>query len=151
MEGMESETSGDELRAKLYRSFKDRGVLDSLKVSKNEVFCRTTGTVALHQSHMRTRLATELQRGGGGSSHRAKRSPSKVPSSTEQERGRQRRRRGEGATVPLQVANSLVARHLKEAGYEYTLSVFLPETGLSMEQVRVHTCVHMYHRRLCTA
>ena len=39
---MESETSGDELRAKLYRSFKDRGVLDSLKVSKNKVLCRTT-------------------------------------------------------------------------------------------------------------
>ena len=34
-------------------------------------------------------------------------------------------------------ANSVVADHLRRCNYDYTLSVFLPETGNTQEKVRV--------------
>ncbi len=39
--------------------------------------------------------------------------------------------------LPLQVANSIVASHLRCHGYEYTLSTFSPEAGVNLERVCV--------------
>ncbi len=36
-----------------------------------------------------------------------------------------------------QVTDSMVAEYLKNAGYEYSLSIFLPEAGLTMEKVQM--------------
>ena len=38
--------------------------------------------------------------------------------------------------MSVQVANSIIAEHMKRAGFEYTLSVFLPEAGLTMDKVK---------------
>ena len=37
-----------------------------------------------------------------------------------------------------QVADSIVANHLKTSGYEYSLSIFLPEAGITMDKVKVY-------------
>ncbi|KAM5335643.1 centriole and centriolar satellite protein OFD1-like [Glossophaga mutica] len=41
----------------------------------------------------------------------------------------------EGSTLLMGASNSLVADHLRRCGYEYSLSVFFPESGLAEEQV----------------
>ena len=40
-------------------------------------------------------------------------------------------------SMTLQVANNIVAEYLKLAGYEYTLSIFLPEAGVAMDKVYI--------------
>lgn len=37
------------------------------------------------------------------------------------------------------MANSIVAEHMKRAGLEYSLSVFLPEAGLNIDKVLIST------------
>ena len=37
-----------------------------------------------------------------------------------------------------QVADSIVAEYLKHAGYEYSLSIFLPEAGVNVDKVKLH-------------
>lgn len=37
-----------------------------------------------------------------------------------------------------QVADSMVADYLKNAGYEYSLSIFLPEAGITMDKVEIY-------------
>ena len=39
--------------------------------------------------------------------------------------------------MSIQVANSIVAEHMKRVGFEYSLSVFLPEAGLTMDKVKL--------------
>lgn len=41
-----------------------------------------------------------------------------------------------GSTLLIGTSNSLVADHLQRCGYEYSLSVFLPESGLTEENVK---------------
>ncbi|XP_008570172.1 PREDICTED: oral-facial-digital syndrome 1 protein isoform X3 [Galeopterus variegatus] len=41
----------------------------------------------------------------------------------------------EGSTLLIGASNSLVADHLQRCGYEYSLSVFFPESGLEKEKV----------------
>lgn len=41
----------------------------------------------------------------------------------------------EGSTLLIGASNSLVADHLQRCGYEYSLSVFFPESGLAKEKV----------------
>ncbi|XP_077073015.1 centriole and centriolar satellite protein ofd1 isoform X2 [Siphateles boraxobius] len=88
----EESLSPDEMRQKLYQTFKSRGLLDTLK------------------THLRNQLIQDLQRP-----------------------------RGEAAphthSVSVTACNSVVADHLRSAGYEYTLSVFLPECGMSRDTV----------------
>ena len=43
---------------------------------------------------------------------------------------------GHSHTISVQVANSIVAEHMKKCGYEYSLSVFLPEGGVTLEKVQ---------------
>lgn len=42
----------------------------------------------------------------------------------------------EGSSLLIGASNSLVADHLQRCGYEYSLSVFFPESGLAKEKVK---------------
>lgn len=42
----------------------------------------------------------------------------------------------EGSTLLIGASNSLVADHLQRCGYEYSLSIFFPESGLAKEKVK---------------
>lgn len=70
------------------------------------------------QSQLRNRLVTELKKSLGGSGI------SSTPSETVRK------------SLHIQIADSIVAEYLKCAGYEYSLSIFLPEAGASMDNVR---------------
>ncbi|KAM4561746.1 centriole and centriolar satellite protein ofd1 [Fundulus diaphanus] len=87
--------SPEELRKRLYQTFKNKGVLDTLKVQ------------------LRNQLIQELK-----SPHPAPRPPDGTP-----------------GTLLLSACNSMVADHLRAAGYEYTLSVFCPESGLCKDKI----------------
>uniref|UniRef100_A0A8C9DCA1 OFD1 centriole and centriolar satellite protein n=1 Tax=Panthera leo TaxID=9689 RepID=A0A8C9DCA1_PANLE len=91
--------SQDELRKKLYQTFKDRGILDMLKTQLRKQL--------IHEL-MHPVVNEEVQ-------------PQSVPV--------------EGSALLIGTSNSLVADHLKRCGYEYSLSVFFPETGVAKEKV----------------
>ncbi|XP_043426588.1 LOW QUALITY PROTEIN: oral-facial-digital syndrome 1 protein [Prionailurus bengalensis] len=91
--------SQDELRKKLYQTFKDRGILDTLKTQLRKQL--------IHEL-MHPVVNGEVQ-------------PQSVPV--------------EGSALLIGTSNSLVADHLKRCGYEYSLSVFFPETGVAKEKV----------------
>eukprot|EP00058_Branchiostoma_floridae_P015501 XP_002600989.1 hypothetical protein BRAFLDRAFT_232541 [Branchiostoma floridae] len=95
----EESMSAEDLRQQLYHTFKERGLLDSLK------------------SQLRNKLITELR--SSGRSERVPR-PVDIP---------------EGGSLLHRAANSLVADHLQKCSYDYTLSVFLPESGMSRDQL----------------
>ncbi|XP_052004431.1 centriole and centriolar satellite protein ofd1 isoform X2 [Xyrauchen texanus] len=95
----EESLSPDEMRQKLYQTFKSRGVLDTLK------------------TQLRNQLIQELQ---------------------------QPARRGETVLRPaaahtdsvlVSACNSVVIDHLRSVGYDYTLSVFYPESGMNKDKV----------------
>ncbi|XP_033283840.1 centriole and centriolar satellite protein OFD1 isoform X2 [Orcinus orca] len=91
--------SHDELRKKLYQTFKDRGILDSLKTQlRNQL---------IHEL-MHPVLSGEVQ---------------SLSISVE------------GSSLLIGASNSLVADHLQRCGYECSLSVFFPESGLAKEKV----------------
>ncbi|XP_067300804.1 centriole and centriolar satellite protein ofd1 isoform X5 [Pseudorasbora parva] len=89
----EESLTPDEMRQKLYQTFKSRGVLDTLK------------------TQLRNQLIQDLQqpvrRAGSAHTH----------------------------SVLVSACNSAIIDHLRSAGYQYTLSVFIPECGMSREQV----------------
>ncbi|KAI8500016.1 oxidative DNA demethylase [Branchiostoma belcheri] len=95
----EDSMSAEDLRQQLFHTFRERGLLDSLK------------------SQLRNKLITELR--SSGRSERVPR-PVDVP---------------EGGTLLHRAANSLVADHLQMCSYDYSLSVFLPECGISRDQL----------------
>ncbi|XP_040913221.1 oral-facial-digital syndrome 1 protein homolog isoform X2 [Toxotes jaculatrix] len=90
----------EELRKRLYQTFKNKGVLDTLK------------------TQLRNQLIQELKHPPLTGREPV---PRPVPVKSE----------------PLLVSacNSIVADHLTISGYEYTLSVFYPESGLCKEKV----------------
>ncbi|XP_068956711.1 centriole and centriolar satellite protein OFD1 isoform X3 [Petaurus breviceps papuanus] len=91
--------SQDELRKRLYQTFKNRGVLDTLKTQlRNQL---------IHEL-MHPVLNGEVQ-------------PRPIAV--------------EGSSLLVGASNSLVADHLRRCGYEYSLSVFFPESGLEKEKV----------------
>ncbi|NXE95314.1 OFD1 protein, partial [Menura novaehollandiae] len=100
MASVERETlSQEELRKRLYQTFKNRGVLDTLKTQlRNQL---------IHEL-MHPILSGELQ-------------PQMVPS--------------EDSSLLITASNSLVADHLQRCGYEYSLSVFFPESGLEKKKL----------------
>ncbi|XP_055987236.1 centriole and centriolar satellite protein OFD1 [Sorex fumeus] len=91
--------SQDELRKKLYRRFKERGVLDTLKTQLRK---------QMIQELMQPVLCGEVR-------------PQSI--------------HVEGSTLSVEASNILVADHLQRCGYEYSLSVFYPESGLSREKM----------------
>ncbi|XP_058246991.1 centriole and centriolar satellite protein ofd1 isoform X2 [Hemibagrus wyckioides] len=86
--------SAEELRKRLYQSFKKKGVLDAVK------------------TQLRNQLIVELQR-------------ESLPQTSSEK----------SQSLSLLASNSLVIQHLQSSGYEYTLSVFYPECGISKEKV----------------
>ncbi|NXF86122.1 OFD1 protein, partial [Eubucco bourcierii] len=100
MASTERETlSQDELRKRLYQTFKNRGVLDTLKTQlRNQL---------IHEL-MHPILSGELH-------------PQAVPS--------------DDSSLLITASNSLVADHLQRCGYEYSLSVFFPESGLEKKKL----------------
>ncbi|NXN02392.1 OFD1 protein, partial [Sylvia borin] len=100
MASVEKETlSQEELRKRLYQTFKSRGVLDTLKTQlRNQL---------IHEL-MHPILSGELQ-------------PQMVPN--------------EDSSLLTTASNSLVADHLERCGYEYSLSVFFPESGLEKKKL----------------
>ncbi|KAM6420863.1 centriole and centriolar satellite protein OFD1 isoform 3-T3 [Pluvialis apricaria] len=100
MTSVERETlSQDELRKRLYQTFKNRGVLDTLKTQlRNQL---------IHEL-MHPILSGELK-------------PRAVPS--------------DDSSLLITASNSLVADHLQRCGYEYSLSVFFPESGLEKKKL----------------
>ncbi|NXA89012.1 OFD1 protein, partial [Melanocharis versteri] len=100
MASVERETlSQEELRKRLYQTFKSRGVLDTLKTQLRNQLIREL---------MHPILSGELQ-------------PQMVPS--------------EDSSLLITASNSLVADHLERCGYEYSLSVFFPESGLEKKKM----------------
>uniref|UniRef100_A0A673JKN9 Oral-facial-digital syndrome 1 protein homolog n=1 Tax=Sinocyclocheilus rhinocerous TaxID=307959 RepID=A0A673JKN9_9TELE len=92
MSGSEEQSlSPDEMRQKLYQTFRSRGLLDALK------------------TQLRNQLIQELH-------------PAAV-------------RRGDAHSVLVTACNSVIVHHLRSVGCDYTLSVFLPECGMSKDQV----------------
>ncbi|XP_065772288.1 centriole and centriolar satellite protein OFD1 isoform X2 [Muntiacus reevesi] len=91
--------SQDDLRKKLYQTFKDRGVLDTLK------------------TQLRNQLIHELM-------HPVLNGQVQSPSISVEE-----------SSLLIGASNSLVADHLQRCGYEYSLSVFFPESGLAKEKI----------------
>lgn len=49
-----------------------------------------------------------------------------------------------GESLPLTAVNSLVADHLRHAGYDYSLSIFLPESGMAQDKVSVSVSLYVY-------
>ncbi|KAK5861078.1 hypothetical protein PBY51_022498 [Eleginops maclovinus] len=96
----EDTLSPEELRKRLYQTFKSKGVLDTLK------------------TQLRNQLIQELK-------HPPLTGGEPVP------------RTIPGRSEPLLVSacNSIVYDHLRTSGYEYTLSVFCPESGLCKDKV----------------
>ncbi|XP_076026003.1 centriole and centriolar satellite protein ofd1 isoform X2 [Genypterus blacodes] len=96
----EETLSPEELRKRLYQTFKSKGVLDALKVQ------------------LRNQLIKELKHPdlSGGES---------VP----------RTIHGKSDSILVLACNSIVAEYLQTSGYEYTLSVFHPESGLAKDKV----------------
>ncbi|NXM74666.1 OFD1 protein, partial [Serilophus lunatus] len=91
--------SQEELRKRLYQTFKSRGVLDTLKTQlRNQL---------IHEL-MHPILSGEVQ-------------PQMVPS--------------DDSSLLITASNSLVADHLQRCGYEYSLSVFFPESGLEKKKL----------------
>ncbi|XP_029460427.1 oral-facial-digital syndrome 1 protein isoform X2 [Rhinatrema bivittatum] len=92
------ELSQDELRKRLYQTFKNRGVLDTLK------------------TQLRNQLIRELR-------NPLLRGELSQPVAVE------------SGSLFARASNSLVADHLHRCGYEYSLSVFYPESGLQQEKL----------------
>ncbi|XP_061547233.1 centriole and centriolar satellite protein ofd1 isoform X1 [Phycodurus eques] len=95
MSTKEDALSPDELRKRLYKTLRDRGVLDTLK------------------TQLRNQLIHELKPGRLSAAEPSLRSDSLLVS----------------------VCNNIVADYLHCSGYEYSLSVFCPESGLCKEKV----------------
>ncbi|XP_043928465.1 oral-facial-digital syndrome 1 protein [Protopterus annectens] len=100
--------SPEELRRRLYQTFKSKGLLDSLKTQlRNQL---------VHELRHQTLSGDVL--------------PQPLSS--------------EGLSLLSRASNSLIADHLYRCGYEYTLSVFYPESGLEKEKRRFMYCVHKF-------
>ncbi|XP_061697508.1 centriole and centriolar satellite protein ofd1 isoform X2 [Syngnathoides biaculeatus] len=95
MSAREDVLSPDELRKRLYKTLRDRGVLDTLK------------------TQLRNQLIHELKPARLSEAEPCLRSDSLLVS----------------------VCNNIVADYLHSSGYEYSLSVFCPESGLCKEKL----------------
>ncbi|XP_027879821.1 centriole and centriolar satellite protein ofd1 isoform X3 [Xiphophorus couchianus] len=99
-DNQEDALSPEELRKRLYQTFKNKGVLDTLKVQ------------------LRNQLIQELK-----SPHSKGQNPALRPLP------------GASDTLLLSACNTIVADHLRTLGYEYTLSIFCPESGVCKDEI----------------
>lgn len=139
--------SPEELRKRLYQTFKNKGVLDTLKVShvntvylcktktllcfSEKVCCFSPLSLNLLQAQLRYQLIQELKLPLTGQDP----VPRPVTVKTK--------------PVLLSACNSIVADHLLTSGYEYTLSVFYPESGLSKDQVCMTIWLYLFVSMVC--
>ncbi|CAL8322220.1 unnamed protein product [Merluccius merluccius] len=93
--------SPDELRKKLYQTFKSKGLLDTLK------------------TQLRNQLIQELKHPLVGGVDAVPGGPAPPRSSS----------------LLATASNTIVADYLQTSGYEYTLSVFYPESGLRKDKI----------------
>ncbi|KAK0135177.1 Oral-facial-digital syndrome 1 [Merluccius polli] len=93
--------SPDELRKKLYQTFKSKGLLDTLK------------------TQLRNQLIQELKHPLVGGVDAVPGGPASPRSSS----------------LLATASNTIVADYLQTSGYEYTLSVFYPESGLRKDKI----------------
>ncbi|XP_070552716.1 centriole and centriolar satellite protein OFD1-like [Ptychodera flava] len=96
----QEELSADELKRRLFHSFRQHGTLDSLK------------------SQLRNKLITELSLG-----KIAYGVPEPVHAAKHKE------------SLMMRASNSLVADHLRRCKYDYSMSVFLPESGTAQDKL----------------
>lgn len=101
--------SAGELKARLYQTFRERGLVESLK------------------SQLRTKLVTELRHSATLQQIKFAPSPSAVISSSSSLDG--------SSSLMLRAANSLVADHLRRCNYDYSMAVFLPESGSAEDKI----------------
>ncbi|XP_077984273.1 centriole and centriolar satellite protein OFD1-like [Glandiceps talaboti] len=94
------EVNSDDLKKRLFHSFREQGHLDSLK------------------SQLRKRLVTELSH-----TRLIEKFPGPVSKLSDKE------------SLTLRACNSLVADHLRTCCYDYSLSVFLPESGIAEDKL----------------
>ncbi|XP_048348633.1 oral-facial-digital syndrome 1 protein [Sphaerodactylus townsendi] len=91
--------SQDELRKRLYQTFKNRGVLDTLKTQlRNQLIHELMNPVLSGKIQLQT-VSNDC------------------------------------SSLLISASNSLVADHLHRCGYEYSLSVFYPESGLEKDKL----------------
>ncbi|XP_063161174.1 centriole and centriolar satellite protein OFD1 isoform X2 [Candoia aspera] len=90
--------SQDELRKRLYQTFKNRGVLDTLKTQLRKQLIHELMNPVLCREILPKAISSEC------------------------------------SSLIIVACNSLVANHLRRCGYEYSLSVFYPESGLEKDK-----------------
>uniref|UniRef100_A0A8C5S8C9 OFD1 centriole and centriolar satellite protein n=1 Tax=Laticauda laticaudata TaxID=8630 RepID=A0A8C5S8C9_LATLA len=90
--------SQDDLRKQLYQTFKNRGVLDTLKMQLRKQLIHELMNPVLCREVLPKVTSTEC------------------------------------SSLIIIACNSLVADHLRRCGYEYSLSVFYPESGLEKDK-----------------
>ncbi|XP_015743340.1 oral-facial-digital syndrome 1 protein isoform X1 [Python bivittatus] len=90
--------SQDELRKRLYQTFKNRGVLDTLKTQLRKQLIHELMNPVLCREILPKAISSEC------------------------------------SSLIIVACNSLVADHLRRCGYEYSLSVFYPESGLEKDK-----------------
>lgn len=103
--------SFDELKYRLYQTVENKGIYDSLK------------------SQLRRKLVFELNPNKHGL--RGARQTSDDPAAS----GISPRQPFSKSNLALNTINSLVIDHLKNNEFDYTLSVFMPECGLNLNDV----------------
>ncbi|XP_063970305.1 centriole and centriolar satellite protein OFD1-like [Lytechinus pictus] len=107
---MDSDTqpmSAGELKTRLYHTFRERGLVESLK------------------SQLRTKLVTELRQSAGLQHVKFASSPSSMLTAS----------LDGSSSLMLRAANSLVVDHLRRCGYDYSVAVFMPESGATDDKM----------------
>eukprot|EP00057_Strongylocentrotus_purpuratus_P010579 XP_011665053.1 PREDICTED: oral-facial-digital syndrome 1 protein [Strongylocentrotus purpuratus] len=99
--------SAGELKSRLYQTFRERGLVESLK------------------SQLRTKLVTELRQSANLQHVKFASSPSAIVTAS----------LDGSSSLMLRAANSLVADHLRRGGYDYSVAVFLPESGAAEDKL----------------
>ncbi len=146
----EDTLSPDELRKRLYQTFKSKGVLDTLKVSHTNGGVAAAAAAGFCSLSLKVTSACALQRASSFllSFHSSGLIQTQLRNQLIQELKHPPLTGGEPVPRPVPVksepllvsaCNSIVADHLRTSGYEYTLSVFHPESGLCKDKVSTTT------------
>lgn len=114
--------------------------------SPQDIFVQSFGFVLVKctQAQLRNRLATDLLQAGQGepSGDGAASKPSGKGQHASRVLGGGSAGKGQHPSIAHQIADALVQQHLETVGYEYTLSVFLAESGKQDEPVSMCLIAH---------
>lgn len=112
--------TAEELKVKLLQTVKNKGIFDSMKVKKNSNPKNLIKFYKLLKSQLRNKLVLELNPNIDQIKTRA----------IEQSQLHKSR-----SNLALSTINCLLINHLKSHEYDYTLSVFMPECGINLNDV----------------